>query len=92
MWCSSSPRAQSAGRQAMCESHSPYRRLITTPHLVALTGGERLRSFTIVATLPNEPSAEPRDRMSGVLKPEDDQAGSARSPRTRAAQSFRLRR
>ena len=79
------PAHNRRGRQAICDrtrraapdSHAPPRGTWRWP------AGERLRNFTIVATLPNEPSAELRDRMSVVLTPEGDQPGSTRSPRTR---------
>ena len=37
---------------------------------MALTGGERIRSFTIITTTPNELCAELHNRMPVVLKPE----------------------
>ena len=80
MWCVHHPAHNRRGRQAMCDrtrrpapdSHAPSRETRRSPT------GEWVRSFTIVATSPNEPCAELHDRMPVILKPEGDQPGSAK--------------
>jgi hypothetical protein len=73
------PAFREAFQRRQCLGKQPYAIALADRHLMVLAGlwetwrspaGERIRSFTIVTTTPNELCAELHNRMPVVLKPQ----------------------